>query len=342
MQLISIVLFTLSLIILSGALAFITIWYRARQTYNPTHLLREGIEYIGISTIIEYPDTTQPLYALLDEVYPYSEVILITDLQCYNSTFEVLLQKYHLIRVNHSHIDNIRALYRSRHRAFRRIVLVDLPTEYRQSALSVGKKVASYGYLLQLRGESIIAHDTLAYCANIIASRRLSDDISLHSFLGEEVYLTRCDTPIKQRKPEIISSRILAWCKRCRKLSFGILLLPAIILLLFYFTESRLLIITAEITLFATMLLVYIACCTATEKSIFATFEVVCINFQLFLVDGVKRFHAKLRTKKIFEGFKRSFVTRSASKIHDTPRSHSRVPAQNRPVRYRANSRREQ
>lgn len=340
MQLISIVLFTLSLIVLGGALAFITKWYRTRQAYNPAHLLQEGIEYIGISAIIEYPETTQPLFALLNEEYPHSEVILIADLQRHHATFGALLQKYHLIRVNHSHIDNVRALYRSRHRTFRRVVMVDLPIEHRQSALSVGGKVASFGYLLHLRGESIVARNTLAYCANIIASHRLSDDISLHSFLGEEVYITRCDSPAKQGKSQIISNRILAWHKRGRNLSFGVLALPAITLLLSHLMESRLLMITAEVVLCTITLLIYIACCTATERSIFATFDAICVNFYLFFIKEMKQFYKKLLSQRIFRRL--YFTTRSVSKIRDTPRDLVRALTQNRPARYRANSQREQ
>lgn len=340
MQLISIVLFTLSLIILGGALAFTTKWYRTRQAYNPAHLLQEGIEYIGVSAIIEYPETTQPLFALLNEEYPHSEVILIADLQRHHATFGALLQKYHLIRVNHSHIDNIRALYRSRHRAFRRVVMVDLPIEHRQSALSVGGKVASFSYLLHLRGESIVARNTLAYCANIIASHRLSDDISLHSFLGEEVYITRCDSPAKRGKSQIISNRILAWSKRGKNLSLGALSLPAITLLLSYSIESRLLIITAEVVLFSITLLICITCCTATERGIFATFDAICVNFYMFIVEGAKRFYKKFPSRKMFRRF--SFTTRSVSKIRDTPRDLVRALTQNRPARYRANSQREQ
>ena len=342
MQLISIFLTILSLTVLGGAIMFATTWLRARHAYHPTHILREGIGHIGISAIIEYPDSEQPLSALLDEGYPYCEVILITDLQRHHSTFGGLLQKFHLIRVNHSHLKEVRALYRAQHRSFRRVVFVDLPIEYRQSALSIGRKIASYDYLLHLQGESIIARDAITYCANIIASHRLSDDISLRGFLGEKLHLMRCDAPTNRQKPKIISNRILAWHRRSLYPTFAVLLLPATLLLVSHFAESLSLMPATLITLLAITLFIYISCYSVAERGLFATFNTVILNFYSFMADKIKPLCSKHRAREVFNRLKPHLITRSVSKIHDTPRGLSRVPAQNRPAHYRANSRREQ
>ena len=345
MQLIAILLLISSFIILGGALAFVVKWFRTCHTCRSVRILREGIRHIGITAIIEYPDSTQPFSALLDEEYPYSEIILITDLQRYHATFGELIQKYHLIRVNHSHIRHVRALYRSRHRAFRRVVMVNLPIEYSQKALAVAREVASYNYLLHLRGESIIARNAITYCANIIASHRISDDISMRSFIGKELYLTRCDTPPKRRKPQVISDRILAWSNKERHLSLGALSLPAIILIVAHFAESPILTIVAVVVLSTIVLLVYISCCTASEKSLFATLDAIILNFHSFLVNGAKRFYMRCR-ERVFSDLSKPYfnvrLTRLVSKTHDTPHGSFRVPTQNRPVRYRADSQREQ
>ena len=163
MQLISILLFALSLVLLVGAVLFVALWHRTYRKTSLVQLLREDIGHIGVSAIVAYPETPAPLLALLEEEYPHSEAVIITDLQSDNPSFAELLRRYRLVRVNHSHLEGVRALYRSRHRAFRRIVMVDLPMEHREQASDVGRAVASYENHLCLEGESIVERDSLTY-----------------------------------------------------------------------------------------------------------------------------------------------------------------------------------
>ena len=94
MQLISTLLFILSLILLAGAVLFIRLWHRSRKNTSPIKLVREGFGHIGISAIVEYPETTAPLLSLLDEEYPHSEAVIVTDLQRNNDTFGELVRNF--------------------------------------------------------------------------------------------------------------------------------------------------------------------------------------------------------------------------------------------------------
>lgn len=291
MQLISTILLLLSLIMLGGAILFVTLWHRAHRKTAIVQMLREGIGHIGISAIVEYPDTPSPLLALLEEEYPHSEAVIITDLQHYLSPFGELIGRFHLVRVNHSHLGGVRALYRSRHRAFRRVVMVDLPIEHRMRATNIAKRVASYDYILRLEGESLVARNAITYCANIIASHRTTDDISLESFVGAKAVLERSDTPKHRERVHLRSGRVLAWNKERYLLSGIALFLPSAMVAIAYLSGSKVVLITAWLTTLAIGVFLYISYRVVAEKSLFATLGTILHNFYRFLVEQVKNFH---------------------------------------------------
>jgi hypothetical protein len=291
MQLISLTLFTLALISFLGALRFVTLWHRAnRQSHTPP-LIREGINHIGISAIVEYPRTTAPLIALLEEEYPFSEAIVITDLKRHGATLGEMISQFCLIKVFHSHIPGIRALYRSRHRAYRRVVVIDLPTEQRCRAIKAGKAVAAYDYVLCLEGESHIARNTLAYCANLIASHPITKVVTLESIIGAKARLEKVDRPQREQTIHLSASRILAWRRAKPLLTIFAVSLPAIIVALAHILGDRVLILTAVIALLTLSTLLYLSCRVVTEKGLFATTCTIIENFYRFIVERVKNFH---------------------------------------------------
>lgn len=291
MQLISTLLLILSLVTLGGAILFVVLWHRACKKTSIVQMLHEGISHIGISAIVEYPNTPAPLLALLEEEYPRSEAVIVTDLQHYLSPFGELIARFHLVKVNHTHLEGVRALYRSRHRAFRRVVMIDLPTKYRSRATTIAKRVASYDYILRLEGESIVARNALSYCANIIASQCTTSDFSLESIVGANVLLERSDTQQQGRRIHLRSGRILAWQKERIMLTIATLSLPALIVLVAHIAESRLILLTALLSSGAIAAFLYISCRVVAEKSLFATFGIILHNFYRFLVEQIEKIH---------------------------------------------------
>ena len=67
MQLISLILFIGALASLIGAIFFVEQWHNTTHRSHVVQMLREGIDLIGISAIVEYPSTPAPLIALLEE-----------------------------------------------------------------------------------------------------------------------------------------------------------------------------------------------------------------------------------------------------------------------------------
>ena len=270
---------------------FIVLWHRAYRSSSAVKMLRESIGHVGVSAVVEYPETPQPLIAMLEEGYPRSEAVVITDLEHFLSPFGELIRQFHLIRVNHSHLVGVRSLYRSRHRAFRRVVLVDLPIEFRSRALDVAKEVATYDYILQLQGESVLAQNAITYCANIIASHHATTNLSMRSLVGAEALLERCDSSNKDDKTQIFSDRVLAWRKGGAVLALFAISIPALLILFAHLVDSRAILLVAVTILPSLVACLYVSCRVMTEKSLFVTLGTIMHNFYRFLVERIKNFH---------------------------------------------------
>lgn len=291
MQLISTLLFILSLILLAGAVLFIRLWHRSRKNTSPIKLVREGFGHIGISAIVEYPETTAPLLSLLDEEYPHSEAIIVTDLQRNNDTFGELVRNFRLTKVNHSDLKWVRALYRSRRKMFRRVVVIDLPTEERSHATAAAKKVASFDYILRLQGECCVAHNALTYCANIIALHPTTKALKVESIIGANARLERADATAGRHSVRVLSNKALAWRKSTPKFLILAISLPAVIIYLAHISGHRLFAVSAGIIAAILIAFIYISCRVVSEKAVYSTTDTIIKNFYRFLVEHIKIFH---------------------------------------------------
>lgn len=301
MQLISFTLFTLALISFLGALYFVSLWHKANRTTRSLPILREGINHIGISAIVEYPQTSAPLIALLEEEYPFSEAIVITDLKRYGAALGEMISKFSLIKVYHYHLNGVRSLYRSRHRAYRRVVLIDLPTEQSKRATRIGKAVAAYSYVLCLNGESRIARNTLAYCANLIASQPTAKALSLSSIIGASARLEKVGKPRREHTIHLSASRVLAWRRVRPLMTLLAIALPAITITMAHLFGDRVLMLAAIAILLTLTALIYLSCRVMTDKGLFATIGTIIENFYRFLIDRVKNFHYLYKGYKVGE-----------------------------------------
>ena len=291
MQLTSIILTSLLLLALCCAILFTVEWHRAYNNLSATPLLREGIGHIGVSVVVEYPSTTAPLLRLLEERYPRSEAIIVVDMQQPDSPFGALIHQFRLVKVNHSHLKGVRALYRSRHRAYRRIVVIDLPATNHQYAAEVGREVATYDYVLYLQGESLIAHDTITYCSNIIARYHDMPNLSLQSLVGAAARLERTSAAELESKVYITSERVMAWQKRSLWPSLIAISTPAIVVVASHLTGEKSLLAIAVAASLVLSLFLYISTRVMTEKGLLVTLDTILRNFYQYLVRKVKNFN---------------------------------------------------
>lgn len=287
MQLIAIILALFALVALFGALLFLGEWRQAKQSELSTPLIREGISHIGISAIVAYPKSVAPLYALLDEEYPRSEAIIVTDLD--DSPFGALLRHFKLIGVNHSHLKGVRALYRSRHRAFRRIVIIDLPTSHRKRAFAIAEEVATYDCTLRLQGESIIAHNALTYCANLVASQPYDEGTMIRPLVGADATLVRGEP---SNHPEVtLTAQPLAWRRASLAPTVMALLLPAILVAVSRFTGEWILLVVAGVISLTMVLLISLSYRLMCKKGLLELFAIIIENFYRFSIEKFKKIY---------------------------------------------------
>lgn len=312
-------IFILSIVWLVGAVWFVSWWHRTYRKSLIIHQLHENIGHIGVSAIVSYPKTLAPLVALLEEEYPRSEAIFVADLQEEETLLSELVLRYRLIKVNNQHLTDTRALYRSRHRAYRRVVVVDLPIAHKERAFAIGKEVASYDNVLYLQGESIVERNAITYCANIVASQPSSSGVQLRSIVGADAYLERGDISGATTNLRLRTDCPLAWQKQVRVFALLAILVPSVMILLGHLLESGLMIASAMVQIVITLLFLYVSCCVVTEKSLFARLDTVLRSFYRFWVERI--------------------TTIRVSRTHDTPHLPFRVRVRNRPARYREGSR---
>ena len=320
MQLISLLLLLFSAVMLVGAVLFVARWHYTYRKASLVHMLREDVGHIGVSAIVEYPETPAPLVALLEEEYPRSEAIIITDLQGGNPRLGELVKRYYLVRVNHTHLEGVRALYRSRHRALRRVVVVDLPMELWRQASAIGREVASYDNILYLQGESIVEQNALTYCANVVASQESAKGILLRSFVGADAHLERrVEVDNSVNVARLRADCPLAWRRESILSTLLALLMPMLVVPIFMVLHNRLLVISAEMVSVVMLLFLAVSSSVTTKKSLLKRLNTVFRNFCRFWVGW--------------------FTTQRGLKTRDTSPCPSRVQVRSKPVRYREGSR---
>ena len=287
MQLILPLVFIISLLLLYFVLLFLREWRKISRNALK-EVVRESIGHIGISVVVEYPTTSAPLLAVLEEEYSRSEVVAIVDLQRQRTTFGEVLQRYYLVQVDHSKMAGIRALYRSRKRVFRRVVVVDLPLEQKRLASQVASDVASFDYLLCLSGESVVARGAVTYCANIIASQHLTTNVEMRTMIGEQAWLERGGCLGGDDRVQLVADRVLAWRTGRAWVASIAILLPALWAFVAAIVGEWLLLATVAVFVATIVVLMYVSCHIMTEKSLFVTLDTIIRDFYRFLVEKMK------------------------------------------------------
>ena len=315
----SILLLSLSVTMLVGAVLFVAWWHRTYRKVTLVHTLREDIGHIGVSAIVAYPKTPAPLVALLEEEYPRSEAVIITDLEGANPRLGELVKRYHLVKVDHSHLEDVRALYRSRHRAFRRVVVVDLPMAHWRQASAIGREVASYDNILYLQGESIVEPNALTYCANVVALQRSADGFMMKSIVGADAHLERGFGKETANVLYLRSDCPLAWCRESFLSATMMVLAPLIMVPIVMLSHNWILILSAEIVVAIILLFLYISFRAETKKSLLARLRTVFQNFCRF--------------------FGASVTIRQGSRTRDTSLVPSQARERSRPARCREDAR---
>ena len=114
-----------------------------------------GLGQIGISTLCFDDEDISRLTSLLAVEYPYYEVIVVADSLQRPSSFQKMIDSYHMVAVDYGAYTSmrggaVRRMYRSTHRCYRRLILLDVATEGCRSDLDIACEVATYDLLMPL------------------------------------------------------------------------------------------------------------------------------------------------------------------------------------------------
>lgn len=111
----------------------------------------DAVGGIGLSVLLPEGVTPRLAEELLSTEYALFEVVAVVDGLADPALLAQLAARYRLFRVSVPPADGTRALYRSRKRRFRRLVLLDRPATDRRRACRAAAEAATYDYLLPLR-----------------------------------------------------------------------------------------------------------------------------------------------------------------------------------------------
>lgn len=125
--------------------------YIERCTSNDT----ATIDFLGCSIICTYVEDIKHIELLLTSNFYRSEVILSLNSTNQRELFHSIIKKYKLVEVNNSFPQEITsspiiALYRSRQRGYRRLIVVDSSTSDQYEALNIALNISSYDYIIPI------------------------------------------------------------------------------------------------------------------------------------------------------------------------------------------------
>ena len=143
---------------------------------------------IGVSMLCLHPSDVRVVEAMLASRYPASEVVVMLDSA--SELFALLRQRYVLCDVRCDRT-TIRALYRSRHKAFRRLVVVDGFVSTKASMLDVAASVSSYDYLLPIPPNFRLLPDAVCRLVVEIASSETPRIDSVSTYTGSLSVVSR-------------------------------------------------------------------------------------------------------------------------------------------------------
>ena len=124
----------------------------------------ESLGFVGCSVICTGVSKMEQIEDLLSEEYDRFEVVVVMDSTLQSEAFREIVAHFRMIRVNATQTGelpsaSIDALYRSRQRSFRRLILVDRRTSTTYDDLDAALSVASYGYVFPIgRNMRLCAH----------------------------------------------------------------------------------------------------------------------------------------------------------------------------------------
>lgn len=248
------ILQTILLLLLASALLFCVVRaVRASRSEAHRSLLAEtyrtavdAVDGAGISLLCGESDLRR-IEQLLTVEYPAYEVVATLDANDDYEAFTAIVEHYRMVRVSHSlshelPTAGIRALFRSRERRFRRLILIDKLSTVESDDRNAAACYASYEYLWPLADGCLPAEDAVERLAVAVAECEGEDVAVIRTDTGAPAALYKRETVIAcggfgsaalaripRRRIRTIHD-VLVWCpvRSCSLLDAGLGVEPAV------------------------------------------------------------------------------------------------------------------
>ena len=140
----------------------------------------------GCSIVCSRVHDIEQLHSMLTTECDRYEVILALDTNLYADEAELIIHTFKMMRVNspeYSELPHtpIRTLYRSRQRAFRRLILIDKGFTSTYDDLNAATAISSYDYLLPVTTDTRIRHGAIEDIIITLADHAYADFDIIHS-----------------------------------------------------------------------------------------------------------------------------------------------------------------
>ena len=149
---------------------------------------------IGFSLLCSGVRRLSQIENLLSSEYVRCEVVVAVDAALHRAFFETLVARYRLIRVEYLPADEfpvarVRAMWRSRRRCFRRLVLLDRPEDTPARDWNAAASVASYDLLIPVRDGLCLLPGALERLSVEVGQQDPGELGALYSRVGEPFVL---------------------------------------------------------------------------------------------------------------------------------------------------------
>lgn len=156
----------------------------------------ESLGFVGCSIICTGVSEMEQIEDLLSEEYDRYEVVVVLDSALQSEAFREIVAHFRMIRVNDTQTGelpsaSIAALYRSRQRSFRRLIVVDRRASTPYDDLDAALSVASYDYLFPIGHNTRLCPRAIESVVIALAEPANSGVEMLHSVTSESYVFQR-------------------------------------------------------------------------------------------------------------------------------------------------------
>ncbi len=164
----------------------------------------ESLGFTGCSVVCYEVNDIEQIENLLQTEYNRYEILAVIDSRLYPDLFYTIVKRYGLISVNtiiSNELPNthIRALYRSRQRRFRRLVLIDEAYISPYNSLNCATLVASYEYIFPFSASMRLRERAIEYATILISENLHQPFVAIHSSTDEESNIIRREYIIQRK-----------------------------------------------------------------------------------------------------------------------------------------------